>query len=103
MDIDWIKRKVAAASFVPLTEDEIEQTARYINLYKTNGCSEHWQVNNIISNSNKWDEFKAIRSLNDHGTKSKIRGITPQFFAIVCTVLKIEGDDGSPLIDYDQY
>jgi hypothetical protein len=103
MNIAWIKQKIAEASFITLKNDELEQTAEYIKLYHTHSCSEHWQVNSIISKENKWDEFKAIRSLNDHGTASKIRGITPQFFAIVCKVLSIEGDDGAPLKDYDKY
>ncbi len=103
MDIASIKRKIAEASFVTLKAEELEQTAEYIQLYHSRKCSEHWQVNNIITKEGKWDEFTAIRSLNDHGTASKLKGITPKFFAIVCLVLSIQGDDGAPLKDYDMY
>lgn len=103
MDFNWIRNKIVDVTFVELTEDEIDQTAHYIDLYHARGCTEHWQVNNIITRENKWEEFKAIRSLNDYGSKNKVKGITPQFFAIVCKVLRIQGDDGAPLKDYDKY
>ena len=103
---DFIKNinpEIVKAAFYPLSDEEIEQTANYIWLYKTHNCQEHYEVNNIITLFNSWGEFTAIRSMNDHGHRTKIRGITPKFFAIICKVLKITGDDGAPLKDYEKY
>ena len=98
-----IKPEIVKAAFDELSDEEIVQTAKYIWLYKINECKEHYEVNNIITMRNSWGEFTAIRSMNDHGHRKKIRGITPKFFAIICNVLEITGDDGAPLKDYEKY
>ena len=42
-------------------------------------------------------------SLNNHGHKNLVKGITPIFFAIICRALDITGDDGDPLLGYEKY
>ena len=101
--IENIKPEIIKASYYELSDEEIEQTAHYIWLYKSNNCDEHYEVNNIINQKNSWDEFTAIRSLNDHGYRKRIKGITPKFFAIICKVLDITGDDGATLKEYEIY
>jgi hypothetical protein len=41
--------------------------------------------------------------MNDHGHMSDVKGITPNNFAIVCDILKIQGGDGAPLKRYRKY
>lgn len=96
-------KKIKKASFTELTEDEIEQLLSYLWIFISENFEEHWQVNNYITEHDIWDEFTAIRSLNDHGHRQKIKGITPKHFAIACKVLDIDADDGAPLRDYLKY
>jgi hypothetical protein len=72
-------------------------------IYKSQSCTEHWEVNSYISKNELWDDFSELRSLNDHGHRKKIKGITPYYFALFCRVLEIDADDGAPLLDYEKY
>jgi hypothetical protein len=98
-----IRGSIKEASHMALTEDELQQTAEYIFMFKSLRLEEHWQVNQVIAKADRWDDFKALRSMNDHGPSGVIQGITPKFFAIVCKVLKISGDDGHPLLNYRKW
>jgi hypothetical protein len=96
-------RKVNNASFTALSQSEVNELLRYIWIYKQNNMTEHWQVNEYISEFDNWDEFTNIRSLNDHGYDFHIQGIQPKFYAIICNVLQKEKGDGAPLLDWDSY
>jgi hypothetical protein len=97
------KEKIIEASFADLSNKEIKQLLKYLWIYKNNHCTEHYEVNEIITKEDRWDDFTMIRSLNDHGYRHKVLGIEPKYFAIICKVLKIEGADGNPLEDWEKY
>lgn len=75
----------------------------YSALYKSSGCTQHWEVNQIITNDQMQKEFKEIRSINNHGDNKIVKGIKPVYFKTVCAMLKITADSGSPLIDFKSY
>ncbi|EMW1015360.1 hypothetical protein AAEK50_002242 [Serratia marcescens] len=87
----------------PLSSNETKEINEYIKIYRGYGCTKHHEVNDIITKNRLWDNFKTIRSLNDHGEFKKIEGIQPQYFEIVCNILKISGDKGLPLDSYQKY
>jgi len=87
----------------PLTPDEVREIGEYIKIFRDFDCSEHHEVNEIIGQRNIWDNFKTIRSLNDHGEHKEIEGIQPKYFEIVCNILKISGSRGLPLDGYKRY
>lgn len=87
----------------PLSSNETKEINEYIKIYREHGCTKHHEVNDIITKNRLWDNFKTIRSLNDHGEFKKIEGIQPQYFKIVCNILKISGDNGLPLDGYQKY
>jgi hypothetical protein len=101
--IKSIQPLIIKHSIRSLSNLELEQISNYIWLYKSNSCSAHWQVNQIISDTNKWHEFDTIRSLNDHGYKKLVKGIEPYYFSLVLKVLEISADYGAPLIGYEKY
>lgn len=86
-----------------LSEDESGEINRYIQIFREFNCTKHHEVNEIISRKGQWDNFKTIRSLNDHGEYKKIEGIQPQYFEIVCNILEISGEKGIPLDKYQKY
>lgn len=43
------------------------ELANYIAIFHKIGAEEHYEVNEYISLNGLWDEFKEIRSLNNHG------------------------------------
>lgn len=86
-----------------LSDLELSQLLKYIALFQAYKCDEHYEVNNIITNQGRWDEFFILRSLNDHGSGSWIRGIEPKYFAIICNVLEIDDAGGAPLISSKKY
>ncbi len=86
-----------------LTITELNQLANYCWILKSNTWKEHWKVNELISNKNRWDEFDALRSRNHHASGKSVKGILPIYFSIVCKVLKIGPDDGSPLLEAIPY
>ena len=80
--------------------DEIE---RYVKIFRSEGCTKHHEVNKIITDNGEWDNFKNIRSLNDHADNTGIPGIQPKYFRIVCEILNITGEDGAPLDNFHTY
>ncbi|MEZ2634514.1 hypothetical protein ACBP95_02285 [Morganella morganii] len=86
-----------------LSSNESMEINEYIKIYREHGCTKHHEVNEIITKNRLWDNFKTIRSLNDHGEFKDIEGIQPQYFEIVCNILKISGDNGLPLDGYKKY
>ena len=101
--VNAYKSKVQDASYTRLSESELNELLNYLWIYKKNNMTEHWQVNEFISENDIWDEFTGIRSMNDHGYEFQILGIKPNFYAIVCRVLDKEKGDGAPLIDWNSY
>lgn len=87
----------------PLSSNESKEINEYIKIFRKHGCTRHHEVNEIITKNRLWDNFKTIRSLNDHGKSKEIEGIQPQYFEVVCNILKISGDKGSPLDGYKKY
>lgn len=87
----------------PLSSNETEEINEYIKIFRDHGCTKHHEVNEIIAKNRLWNNFKTIRSLNDHGEFKEIEGIQPQYFEIVCNILKISGDKGLPLDGYKKY
>ena len=87
----------------PLSQNETSEINHYIKIFRDYDCTKHHEVNEIISQRGDWDKFKTIRSLNDHGEHKKIKGIQPQYFEIVCNILKISGEGGLSLDSFQKY
>lgn len=89
--------------FNALTASESKEINDFINIFKLNNLTEHFQVNKYITENELWDEFKTIRSINNHGLNKEVPGIQPKYFNIICELLKIQGGNGSPLANYKKY
>jgi len=87
----------------PLSQNETSEISDYIKIFRDYECTKHHEVNEIISQKGIWDKFKTIRSLNDHGEHKEIEGIQPQYFEIVCNILKLSGEGGLSLDSYHKY
>lgn len=85
------------------SSNETKEINEYIKIFRDHGCTKHHEVNEIIRKSGSWNDFKTIRSLNDHGEFKEIEGIQPKYFEIICNILKISGDKGLPLDGYKKY
>jgi hypothetical protein len=81
-------KEICEASNTKLSYSELKEMQLYLNIYLENKFTKHHQVNQYIDDHDMWDEFKQIRTLNYHGGK-KVRGISPQHYAIVCSVLNL--------------
>ena len=86
-----------------LTSVEVHDINEYLNIYRDNSFSAHFEVNHYISQNNFWDNFPSIRSLNDHGPHRGIPGIQPKYFEIICQLLGVSGEGGLPLDAYQKY
>ena len=86
-----------------LTDEERREVEGYVEIFVTQEFKEHWQVNDWIGLFDSWDNFRSIRSINDHVVAKGLEGIHPRFFAIVCELLDIHKFDGSPLIKSTKY
>jgi hypothetical protein len=87
----------------PLSPSETSEIDEYIKIFRDFDCTKHHEVNEIITQREIWDNFKTIRSLNNHGEHKEIEGIQPEYFKIICNILKISGEDGLPLDSYKKY
>ena len=85
------------------TSNEVGEIMDYIEIFHNFGCNEHHEVNEIISQKGAWDNFKTIRSLNDHREYKEIEGIQPIYFEVICNILKISGGQGRSLDGYKKY
>lgn len=85
------------------TVNEEYEISKYIEIFRKFNCREHYEANEIITQQDRWDEFKTIRSLNDHGKHKEIPGIQPKYFEIICNILKITGSNGHSLDNYEVY
>ena len=103
---EYSSKKVISESTIngkALTSDESREISDYIEIYRTCDCEKHHEVNKIITQRNIWNQFRTIRSLNDHREYKEIEGIQPQYFEIICNILKISGGHGLPLDNYRKY
>ena len=55
--VNAYKSKVKDASYTRLSEAELNELLNYLWIYKKSNMSEHWQVNEFISENDIWDEF----------------------------------------------
>jgi hypothetical protein len=92
-----------ASVLADLSSKERLQVLEYVRIFRENGYAEHWQVNRWIDRFGSWDDFDSLRAINDHVVAKGVRGISPKFFSIVCTLLDIGPDDGSRLIKSTRY
>ena len=86
-----------------LTRAETDEIEEYIKIHRENSFSKHFEINRYISNNDLWGRFPTIRSLNDHGASKEVAGIEPKYFSIICQLLGISGENGSPLEAYRKY
>lgn len=86
-------------------QKEIElEISQYIDIYIKISAKRHHEVNVYITENDKWDDFKRIRSINNHGLgKENILGIEPKYYREVCTRLKLNNGTGSPLRSSKNY
>ena len=87
----------------PLPQDAANEIKLYVKIFRDHRCTKHYEVNQIITEKHEWDSFKVIRSLNDHGKYTKIQGIQPKYFEIICSILEISGESGLPLDHFHKY
>jgi hypothetical protein len=86
-----------------LSAAESCEVDEYIRIFKREGFSKHTEVNDFISKNELWNNFKTIRSLNDHGKFKEIEGIQPKYFEVICHILNISDEGGLPLDSYTKY
>ncbi|HFG2180048.1 MULTISPECIES: hypothetical protein [Vibrio] len=103
---EYASKKEVSESVIrgkPISKSENEEINEYIRMFRDYNCTKHYEVNEIITERGDWDKFPTIRSLNDHGKHKEIPGIEPQYFEIVCNILKISGEGGLSLDGYKKY
>jgi len=95
---------ISSLSFSDLTKAEKDQIAEYICIYKRHDFNQLWLVNNFITNSNGWDYFPDIRSLNIYnGIEESFPGIKPRYFAIISQILRHVHSPKTYLVESKQY
>jgi len=75
----------------------------YIRDFTENSFSNLSELNNYLTDNEEWEYYPTIRSLNTHGIYSKIPGIQPKYFLIVCIELGIKGGKGRSLDGFEPY
>jgi len=86
-----------------ITLFEAIEVSYYIRIFEDNFFENHHEVNQYITKDRDWEDFKNIRSYNNHGIHKNIRGIQPKFFYIVCRELGLKDFKGEPLDSYRPY
>ncbi|MBE8232090.1 MAG: hypothetical protein HAW67_00030 [Endozoicomonadaceae bacterium] len=86
-----------------LTESEVFQIKKYMDIFTDNKFIEQKQTNNFITEKKCWNEFSDIRSMNDHGEHKNIPGILPKFYKITCEILKLTKGNGTQLTKATKY
>lgn len=85
-----------------LSVSEASQLKEYLAIYAGHGFKKQADANKYITDNNLWDNFKDIRSMNDHGPHVNIPGILPKIYKVTCEVLKLAGL-GAPLTKATKY
>ncbi|WP_449102720.1 hypothetical protein [Pseudomonas extremaustralis] len=80
-----------------------DQVIKYVSIFRASSFNKHHQVNEHITKNGLWDDFREIRSMNNHGANKTVHGITPKYFKLVCNILEITGGGGDPLIKSEKY
>lgn len=65
-----------------LSDETWSQVIKYISIYWKQSCNTHYEINKYITKNDIWDEFKEIRSINNHGSNKVFEGITPKYFKL---------------------
>ena len=86
-----------------LSKPEMVQIKHYMAIYSDHHFKTQKSANNYITESNRWDEFPDIRSLNDHGSYTSIPGIFPKYYRITCEILKLTKGHGAQLTKATKY
>ncbi|EOA5503390.1 hypothetical protein ACH4P7_001888 [Enterobacter hormaechei] len=76
---------------------EAKQVMHYIEIYKSEKCTEQKHVNDYIDRNGLWHQFGEMASYNDHGEHKNIPGITPTFYGIVGQIIRMKKGNGNPL------
>lgn len=95
--------RVFLKSYYDYNDDEWTEIIRYCAWMKEKEFVKQSQLNNYITRTQNWDDFKAIRALNDHGYGSLIKGISREAYKAVCQILEMKRGDGSPLMHSQRY
>jgi hypothetical protein len=95
------RRPVRANNSLDL--DEAAELVNYCTLFVTQGFKQHWDVNAYLDKTDQWNHFPIIRSRNTHQNGYTVNGIHKRCYAIVCQILSLEGDGGSPLQMVEDY
>lgn len=98
-----LNEQIEISSDTELSPQELYELSEYINIYNNYDCTRHWEVNQIISDENRWDDFPTIRALNTHRSNNRVRGILPKYFAIICNVLSIDSGSRNPITESKNY
>lgn len=91
------------SSMSSFTLAEVRELTAYCGLFIKHGFQRHWDVNEYLDKTNGWGNFPTIRSLNTHANGYTVNGILKRYYAIVCEILEIGSDNGTPLISSDHY
>ncbi|MCE7556445.1 hypothetical protein [Aliivibrio fischeri] len=93
----------APVSLNELDSSTFNEILAYVTMFVQLRFKEHWQVNNLISKMNSWNQYPNIRSINTHRNGKEVEGIYPEYYALVCEILNIMGDNGTPLVHSRRY
>ncbi|MDA0135804.1 hypothetical protein L2D36_25890 [Vibrio harveyi] len=93
----------APASLNELDSSTFNEILAYVTMFVQLRFKEHWQVNNVISKTNSWHQYPNIRSINTHRNGKQVEGIHPEYYALICEILDITGDNGTPLVHSRRY
>ncbi|MFH1466559.1 MAG: hypothetical protein ABIO70_19395 [Pseudomonadota bacterium] len=86
-----------------LSKERRAQVDEYLRIFRENGLTEHYEVNEIISAAGRWDDFPDMRSRNRHANGAEVLGVLPFYFWMICELLEIADAQGSPLEDAVPY
>ncbi len=101
--VEKITNLPAPVSLNELDSSTFNEILEYVTIFIQWRFKEHWQVNNFISKTNCWHQYPNIRSINTHRNRKEVEGIRPEYYALVCEILDITGDNGTPLIHSRKY
>jgi len=81
-----------------LSHKEVEQMARFLYLYESNGFCSIAQTIKFISREGLWTKFDAIHSINTYESGFTDDGIFHKYYSIVSSALCIDIGNGSALV-----
>ena len=102
-ELSKLKRDIEMASHCKLSTQELNEIIEYISIFNNYECDQHWEVNQIISDQDRWNSFQKIRALNTHRSNYTVRGISPKYFSIICSFQNIRKGNGSSIVESKKY